>query len=223
MTIPQRIARIAKEAGTTSRICIYVCTVCTVLYVCMYAGVKSFIHISALSASPDSTSEWSRSKFRGEQAVREAFPEAVRTIDTSYIHTYIHTPLIKVYMLYIHSYIHTYIHTYILYMYIHTYCICTYILYICIHTYILYIYIHMCRYRYIHHIVYTYKHKYTQYIQHLYVKFLIVFSTVNNFATIWHRHHNIYAHIYTNIHQIIVKPATVFGPEDRFLNWIAEW
>eukprot|EP01036_Dinobryon_divergens_P033063 gene33063-42774_t len=54
VTIPQRIARLAKEAG-----------------------VKSFIHISALSASPDSTSEWSRSKFRGELAVREVFPEAI--------------------------------------------------------------------------------------------------------------------------------------------------
>ena len=115
----------------------------------MYAGVKSFIHISALSASPDSTSEWSRSKFRGEQAVREAFPEAVRTTDTSYIHTYIHTYCIYTF---IHTYIRTYIHT----VYIHSY-----ILYIFIHTYV-----QIHTYRYIHHIVYTYKHKYTQYIQH---------------------------------------------------------
>ena len=53
--IPARIARIAKEQGA-----------------------KAFIHMSALSASPTSTSKWSRSKAAGEIAVREQFPEAVR-------------------------------------------------------------------------------------------------------------------------------------------------
>jgi NADH dehydrogenase (ubiquinone) 1 alpha subcomplex subunit 9 len=41
------------------------------------AGIKSFIHVSSLSASNLSTSGWSRSKFAGEEAVRREFPEAV--------------------------------------------------------------------------------------------------------------------------------------------------
>ena len=53
-TIPRRIARLAKEAG-----------------------VKSFVHVSALSASHDSKSAWSRSKALGEEAVREEFPGAI--------------------------------------------------------------------------------------------------------------------------------------------------
>jgi NADH dehydrogenase (ubiquinone) 1 alpha subcomplex subunit 9 len=53
-TIPEKIARLAKEAG-----------------------VKSFIHVSALSADPQSSSKWCRSKALGEQAVRNQFPEAV--------------------------------------------------------------------------------------------------------------------------------------------------
>ena len=52
--IPQRLARLAKEAG-----------------------VPSFVHVSALSADLESASKWSRSKAKGEIAVREAFPEAV--------------------------------------------------------------------------------------------------------------------------------------------------
>lgn len=52
--IPGRIARLAKEAGVTS-----------------------FIHMSALTASLDAKSRWSQSKAKGEIAVREAFPEAV--------------------------------------------------------------------------------------------------------------------------------------------------
>ena len=52
--IPRTLARLAREAG-----------------------VKSFIHVSALSASPTSLSEWSRSKARGELAVREEFPDAI--------------------------------------------------------------------------------------------------------------------------------------------------
>ena len=54
VTIPETIATLAKEAG-----------------------VKTFIHMSALSASPDSSSQWSRTKAKGEVAVRKAFPEAV--------------------------------------------------------------------------------------------------------------------------------------------------
>jgi NADH dehydrogenase (ubiquinone) 1 alpha subcomplex subunit 9 len=41
------------------------------------ANVKTFIHVSALSANLNSKSEWNRSKALGELAVREAFPEAV--------------------------------------------------------------------------------------------------------------------------------------------------
>lgn len=41
------------------------------------AGVKCFIHISALAADPDSSSQWARSKAAGEAAVREVFPEAI--------------------------------------------------------------------------------------------------------------------------------------------------
>ena len=41
------------------------------------AGVKTFIHVSALSANVNSKSEWNRSKALGEIAVREVFPEAV--------------------------------------------------------------------------------------------------------------------------------------------------
>ena len=60
-TLPATIARIAKEQGA-----------------------KSFIHVSALSASPDSSSKWSRTKYAGEQAVRAEFPEAV-SYNSSYI------------------------------------------------------------------------------------------------------------------------------------------
>lgn len=54
-SIPAKIARIAKEQN-----------------------VQAFIHMSALSANPNSQSKWSRTKFEGEKAVREEFPEAVR-------------------------------------------------------------------------------------------------------------------------------------------------
>lgn len=54
--IPRRIARIAKEAG-----------------------VKSFVHMSALSADLESLSKWSQTKAMGEIAVREEFPDAVST------------------------------------------------------------------------------------------------------------------------------------------------
>jgi uncharacterized protein YbjT (DUF2867 family) len=52
--IPQTIARLSKEAG-----------------------VKTFIHVSALSADANSNSFWSRSKHAGEVAVRNEFPESV--------------------------------------------------------------------------------------------------------------------------------------------------
>lgn len=54
VNIPRRVARIAKKAG-----------------------VSSFIHVSALAANPNSSSEWSRLKAKGEQAVRAEFPEAI--------------------------------------------------------------------------------------------------------------------------------------------------
>jgi len=54
VTIPATIARLAKKAG-----------------------VKTFIHVSALAASADSPSAWSRSKFYGEEAVKKEFPEAI--------------------------------------------------------------------------------------------------------------------------------------------------
>ncbi len=44
------------------------------------AGVKAFVHVSALSADLESESQWSQSKARGEIAVRNKFPEAVRFI-----------------------------------------------------------------------------------------------------------------------------------------------
>lgn len=41
------------------------------------AGVSSLIHVSALSANTNSESAWSRSKAKGEAAVRAAFPGAI--------------------------------------------------------------------------------------------------------------------------------------------------
>jgi len=54
VTVPQVIAEVAKEAG-----------------------VQNFIQVSALSADVNSTSEWSRTKARGEDAVRKIYPDAV--------------------------------------------------------------------------------------------------------------------------------------------------
>jgi NADH dehydrogenase (ubiquinone) 1 alpha subcomplex subunit 9 len=39
-------------------------------------SVKQLVHVSALAANPDSTSEWARTKYEGEMAVKEIFPEA---------------------------------------------------------------------------------------------------------------------------------------------------
>lgn len=41
------------------------------------AGVKQFVHISAIGASADSPSQYASSKAAGEQGVRDAFPNAV--------------------------------------------------------------------------------------------------------------------------------------------------
>lgn len=51
----------------------------TIAEISKAAGVKSFIHVSALSADINSKSKWSQTKARGEIAVREAFPESVCT------------------------------------------------------------------------------------------------------------------------------------------------
>jgi NADH dehydrogenase len=40
------------------------------------AGAKSFVHVSAIGADPDSASDYGQTKGRGEQAVRAAFPGA---------------------------------------------------------------------------------------------------------------------------------------------------
>ena len=41
------------------------------------AGVKRFVHVSALAADPNSSSVYARSKAEGEAAVRAAFPSAI--------------------------------------------------------------------------------------------------------------------------------------------------
>jgi NADH dehydrogenase (ubiquinone) 1 alpha subcomplex subunit 9 len=40
------------------------------------SGVPQFIHVSALAAAPDAKSEWARTKYAGELAVKKAFPTA---------------------------------------------------------------------------------------------------------------------------------------------------
>lgn len=39
-------------------------------------GVKRFVHVSHLNASPDSTSVFYRTKYEGEERVKSAFPSA---------------------------------------------------------------------------------------------------------------------------------------------------
>lgn len=39
-------------------------------------GVERFVHVSHLNASPDSTSVFYRTKFEGEERVKNAFPNA---------------------------------------------------------------------------------------------------------------------------------------------------
>src|SRR5207245_5568016 len=41
------------------------------------AGVRHFVHVSAIGADTNSPSSYARSKAEGEQMVRAAFPEAV--------------------------------------------------------------------------------------------------------------------------------------------------
>ena len=53
-TIPRTLARLAREAG-----------------------VQSFVHVSALSADLESLSKWSRTKAKGEIAVRQDFSDAI--------------------------------------------------------------------------------------------------------------------------------------------------
>ncbi|KAE9334910.1 hypothetical protein PF008_g13739 [Phytophthora fragariae] len=48
----------------------------TIAEVAKEAGVPRMVHVSSLLAQPNSPSEWAASKFRGEVAVRKAFPEA---------------------------------------------------------------------------------------------------------------------------------------------------
>ena len=44
--------------------------------VCAEQGVERFVHVSAMGAAPDAPSAWARSKFIGEESVRDAFPGA---------------------------------------------------------------------------------------------------------------------------------------------------
>jgi NADH dehydrogenase (ubiquinone) 1 alpha subcomplex subunit 9 len=48
----------------------------TLAEICKEMQVDNFIHVSSASASPDSKSEWSRTKYEGEQAVKEIYPWA---------------------------------------------------------------------------------------------------------------------------------------------------
>eukprot|EP00527_Entomoneis_sp_CCMP2396_P009150 CAMPEP_0198137218 /NCGR_PEP_ID=MMETSP1443-20131203/741_1 /TAXON_ID=186043 /ORGANISM="Entomoneis sp., Strain CCMP2396" /LENGTH=395 /DNA_ID=CAMNT_0043798579 /DNA_START=94 /DNA_END=1281 /DNA_ORIENTATION=- len=44
--------------------------------ICLEMQVDHFVHVSSASASPDARSEWSRTKFAGEEAVKEIYPWA---------------------------------------------------------------------------------------------------------------------------------------------------
>ena len=48
----------------------------TIAELCVEMQVDHLIHVSSVAASPDSPSEWARTKFAGEQAVRETYPWA---------------------------------------------------------------------------------------------------------------------------------------------------
>lgn len=48
----------------------------TIAEVAAEAGVPRLVHVSSLLATPNSPSEWAASKYRGEVAVRKAFPDA---------------------------------------------------------------------------------------------------------------------------------------------------
>jgi NADH dehydrogenase (ubiquinone) 1 alpha subcomplex subunit 9 len=55
-----------------------VATARTIARISKEAGVKGFVHMSAMAANHNSKSEWARTKAQGETAVRLEFPEAVR-------------------------------------------------------------------------------------------------------------------------------------------------
>jgi NADH dehydrogenase (ubiquinone) 1 alpha subcomplex subunit 9 len=44
--------------------------------VCLEMQVDHFVHVSSASASPTAKSEWSRTKYEGEQAIKEVYPWA---------------------------------------------------------------------------------------------------------------------------------------------------
>jgi len=48
----------------------------TLAEICLEMQVDHFVHVSSASASPASNSEWSRTKYAGEQAVKEVYPWA---------------------------------------------------------------------------------------------------------------------------------------------------
>ena len=48
----------------------------TIAEVCTELQVDNLIHVSSINANPDSKSVWTKTKFQGEMAVREAFPWA---------------------------------------------------------------------------------------------------------------------------------------------------
>jgi len=48
----------------------------TIAEICTEMQVDNLIHVSSLAAKPDATSKWAKTKFDGEQAVKEAYPWA---------------------------------------------------------------------------------------------------------------------------------------------------
>eukprot|EP00543_Licmophora_paradoxa_P007704 CAMPEP_0202458898 /NCGR_PEP_ID=MMETSP1360-20130828/28665_1 /ASSEMBLY_ACC=CAM_ASM_000848 /TAXON_ID=515479 /ORGANISM="Licmophora paradoxa, Strain CCMP2313" /LENGTH=395 /DNA_ID=CAMNT_0049079655 /DNA_START=53 /DNA_END=1240 /DNA_ORIENTATION=- len=48
----------------------------TIAEICLEHQVDNFIHVSSAAASPDSASEWARTKYEGEQAIKEIYPWA---------------------------------------------------------------------------------------------------------------------------------------------------
>mmetsp|Transcript_31578 Transcript_31578/g.46598 ORF Transcript_31578/g.46598 Transcript_31578/m.46598 type:complete len:386 (-) Transcript_31578:1059-2216(-) len=48
----------------------------TIAELCREMQVDNFIHVSSAAASPDSPSEWARTKYEGEEAVKEIYPWA---------------------------------------------------------------------------------------------------------------------------------------------------
>lgn len=59
---------------------VHVDAAATIAQLAKEAGVKGFIHVSAVAADKDSSSKWCKTKALGEEAVRKAFPEAVSSI-----------------------------------------------------------------------------------------------------------------------------------------------